>query len=35
MPFMLTADGRPMLDRAIELLPKPDEKVVMLKEARQ
>jgi hypothetical protein len=31
MPFMLMADGRPLLDRAVELLPKPaDEKVVTL-----
>jgi hypothetical protein len=31
MPFMLTADGRPLLERVSELLPKPDEpKVVSL-----
>jgi hypothetical protein len=30
MPFMLTADGRPLLERAVELLPKPEDKVVML-----
>jgi hypothetical protein len=31
MPFMLTADGRPLLERAVELLPRPaDEKVVSL-----
>jgi len=31
MPFMLAADGRPLLDRAMELLPKPDEpKVVQI-----
>jgi hypothetical protein len=29
MPFMLTADGRPMLDRVIELLPKPDDQKVV------
>ena len=30
MPFMLTSDGRPLLERAVELLPRPEEKVVML-----
>jgi hypothetical protein len=31
MPYMLTADGRPVLERAIELLPKPEEpKVIAL-----
>ena len=31
MPFMLTHDGRPLIERAGELLPKPDEpKVVTL-----
>ena len=30
LPFMLGADGRPLLDRAIELLPRPEEKVVAL-----
>ena len=31
MPFMLTADGRPLLEKAIELLPRPEEpKVVAL-----
>ena len=30
LPFMLTADGQPLIDRAIELLPKPDDKVVAL-----
>jgi hypothetical protein len=30
-PFMLTADGRPLIERVSELLPKPDEpKVVPL-----
>lgn len=29
MPFMLTSDGRPLLERAVELLPRPEEKVVM------
>ena len=29
-PFMLTADGRPLIDRAVELLPKPGDKVVAL-----
>jgi hypothetical protein len=24
MPYMLTADGRPLLERVQELLPKPD-----------
>jgi hypothetical protein len=30
LPFMLAADGRPLLDRAVELLPKPEDKVVRL-----
>ena len=31
MPFMLTSDGRPLLERVSELLPKPDQpKVVAL-----
>ena len=31
MPFMLTADGRPLIERVSEVLPKPDEpKVVSL-----
>ena len=30
LPLMLGADGRPLLDRAIELLPRPEEKVVAL-----
>jgi hypothetical protein len=31
MPYMLTADGWPLLERAVELLPKPkDQKVVAL-----
>ena len=30
LPFMLTADGRPLIDRAVELLPKPEDKVVAL-----
>jgi hypothetical protein len=30
LPFMLTADGRPVLDRAVELLPRPEDKVVSL-----
>jgi hypothetical protein len=31
MPYMLTSDGRPVIERMIELLPKPDEpKVVAL-----
>ena len=30
MPFMLDAGGRPMLERAVELLPKPEDKVVTL-----
>ena len=31
LPYMLAADGRPLLDRAVELLPKPDvEKVTAL-----
>jgi hypothetical protein len=31
LPFMLTADGRPLIERVSELLPKPDEpKVVSL-----
>ena len=30
MPFMLTSDGWPLLERAVELLPRPEEKVVML-----
>ena len=30
MPFMLDVSGRPLLERAIELLPKPDDKVVAL-----
>jgi hypothetical protein len=31
MPYMLTADGRPLIERVSELLPKPDEpKVVSL-----
>jgi hypothetical protein len=30
MPYMLTADGRPLLGRAVELLPKPEDKVVAL-----
>ena len=31
MPFMIGADGRPLLERAIEMLPKPEEaKVVAL-----
>jgi hypothetical protein len=29
MPFMLTSDGG-LLERAVELLPRPQEKVVML-----
>jgi hypothetical protein len=33
MPFMLTADGRPLIERVSELLPKPDEaKVVLLQQ---
>jgi hypothetical protein len=35
MPYMLTADGRTLLERGAELLPKPDEsKVVALPPAR-
>jgi hypothetical protein len=31
MPYMLTADGRPLIERVAELLPKPEEqKVVQL-----
>ena len=30
MPYMLTADGRPLLERAVELLPKTEDKVVAL-----
>jgi hypothetical protein len=31
MPFMLTSDGRPLIERVSELLPKPDEpKVVQI-----
>ena len=30
MPFMLAADGRPLLERAVELLPPPDDKIVSL-----
>jgi hypothetical protein len=31
LPYMLAADGRPLLDRAVELLPAPgEEKVVAL-----
>jgi hypothetical protein len=31
LPFMLTADGRPLIERVSELLPKPDEpKVISL-----
>jgi hypothetical protein len=35
MPFMLTADGRPLIERLREsdLLPAPDNKVVPLREA--
>ena len=30
MPYMLTNDGRPLLERAVELLPRPDNKVVTI-----
>jgi hypothetical protein len=30
LPFMLGSDGRPMLERVVEMLPKPEEKVIAL-----
>ena len=30
LPYMLTADGRPLLEKADELLPRPEQKVVAL-----
>jgi hypothetical protein len=34
LPFMLGSDGRPLMERAVELLPKPEDRVVTLTATR-